>query len=140
MRPRRAIASALMAAMPMHIGGCATWNVQEPAPEQVIAEQEPDVIQITKTDGTKLTVWDPRVVGDSLMGLAPPEDQVWAAGRAVPENVQLSVALEDVQYVAVEGTDWGVVIGVGLIAAAALVAMVVVAAETIDVPSFGAER
>jgi hypothetical protein len=124
----------------MHIGGCATWNVQEPAPEQVIAEQEPDVIQITKTDGTKLTVWDPRVVGDSLMGLAPPEDQVWAAGRAVPENVQLSVALEDVQYVAVEGTDWGVVIGVGLIAAAALVAMVVVAAETIDVPSFGAER
>jgi hypothetical protein len=94
-----------MAAMAVHLGGCATWKVQELAPEQVIAEQTPDLVQVTKTDATRLTIWEPRVSGDSLAGLTEPDDAMWAAGRSPPQKVPVSIPLEEIRHVAVRRDD-----------------------------------
>jgi hypothetical protein len=121
-----------MAAMAVHVGGCATWKVQEPAPEQVIAAQAPDRVQVTKTDGTQLEIWEPQVVADSLAGLTEPDDAVWAAGRSRPHMVPTTVPLGEIKHVAVRRTNWGGVALVGVVVVAAMVICVGVALERLS--------
>ncbi len=126
MRPRRAIASTLMAAVALHLGGCTTWKVQELSPEQVIAEQSPNQVRVTKTDGTQFRVWEPRVRSDSLVGLGMPDN--WGgARRRNPDKVPVSVPVEEIRALEVHGTDavkTGIAVVGGLVLAGALVVSV----------------
>jgi hypothetical protein len=82
---------------------CTKWQLQDIAPAQLLIEEQPGQVLVTRTDGKWLHLDSPRVVNDSLVGidhyLGPPT-------RGVP--------LSQVQYVQVKKTDWlmtGLVIG-----------------------------
>ncbi len=69
MQHRRAISLTLIAAMLGQTVACATWQRQEVSPQRVIAEERPDKVRVTLTDGSQVELADPVVVGDTLRGL-----------------------------------------------------------------------
>jgi hypothetical protein len=117
-----------MAAMLVQLGGCATpkhgWEVQEAAPESVLAEQSPDRVRVTKTDGTRLQIWEPQIAGDSLAGLTLPDDAVWIAGKPRPQMVPVSLPLQEIRRIEVPAVTGGQValgLALGVLMAAAAV-------------------
>lgn len=48
--------------------GCVAWRRQEVTPQQLIADKQPEVVQVTRTDQSKIEVYQPRVIGDTLTG------------------------------------------------------------------------
>ncbi len=65
--PRPLLWSLLVLALPL--SGCKTWQVQAGAtPAEFVAREHPDRVQITRADKTKLELFNPSVVGDSLKG------------------------------------------------------------------------
>ncbi len=69
MQHRRAISLTLIAAMLGQTVACATWQRQEVSPQRVIAEERPDKVRVTLTDGSQVELADPVVVGDTLRGV-----------------------------------------------------------------------
>lgn len=66
--PRPLLWSLLVLALPL--SGCKTWQVQTGAtPAEFVAQEHPERIQIIRTDKSKLELFSPTVVGDSLKGL-----------------------------------------------------------------------
>jgi hypothetical protein len=63
---RRLIACVLL---PCYLAACSSWKTQEIAPEQVLAEEQPDTVRVTLTDGSQVEVYQPAASGDTLMGL-----------------------------------------------------------------------
>jgi hypothetical protein len=51
------------------LAACTSWKTQEIAPEQVLAEEQPDTVRVTLTDGLQVEVYQPAVSGDTFMGL-----------------------------------------------------------------------
>lgn len=64
---RAAAMLAALAALP----ACATWRTQTSPLAQVIAEEHPEQLRITRTDGTVFTVARPTIANDSLVGVLP---------------------------------------------------------------------
>ncbi len=100
MRLRRSLTTLVLASQ---LTACTKWQLQDIAPAQLLIEEQPGQVLVTRTDGKWLHLDSPRVVNDSLVGidhyLGPPT-------RGVP--------LSQVQYVQVKKTDWlmtGLVIG-----------------------------
>ena len=50
------------------ITGCQGWRVETVPPAEYVARERPDRIQVTRTDRTKVELFTPSVVGDSLKG------------------------------------------------------------------------
>jgi hypothetical protein len=46
-----------------------SWKTQEVSPQQVIAEEQPTKVRVTRTDGLMITVKEPAVSGDSIVGV-----------------------------------------------------------------------
>ena len=88
MTVRRLIACILL---PCYLVACTSWKTQEPTPEQVIAEEQPDKVQVTLTDGSKLVLEEPAVSGDTLSGL--------------DDGTPVLIPLADVSSIAVKGAD-----------------------------------
>ncbi len=65
MNVRRLIACILL---PSYLVACTTWKTQEASPQQVLAEEQPDKVQVTLTDGSQLVLEEPAVSGDTLSG------------------------------------------------------------------------
>jgi hypothetical protein len=106
------------------LAACSTWKVQELAPEQVIAQQSSEKVQMTKTDGRQLTVWDPQIVSDSLVGLTEPQDFVPAAGRTRPQKEPVSMPLGEIEHLAVLKTNsTAFAVGIVLVAGILIVSM-----------------
>ncbi|NIM51785.1 MAG: hypothetical protein GTO22_21470 [Gemmatimonadales bacterium] len=122
---RRFVAFALL---PCYLAACFSWKTQEVSPEQLVAEQEPSKVRVTRTDSIKVVIEEPRVSGDSLRGVC--------IGKEYPSSVQgdlfllgqqASVALADVSSIAVEETEVGktalvVVAGLAVVGLAVLAA------------------
>ena len=129
MSGRQTIAAILTGAIVSQLWGCGTpkygWEVQEAAPEQVITEQTPERVRVTKVDGARLEVWEPQVGADSLTGRTLPEDVVWMAGTPRPEMVPVSLPLSVIQQIEVPAVSKGQVAG-GIAVAAILGAASVV--------------
>jgi hypothetical protein len=130
------MAATLMAAMFIQLGGCATpkhgWQTQQATPKQVITDQTPDRVRVTKVDGTRLEIWEPHIAGDSLAGRTLPEDAVWIVGTPRPEMVPVSLPLEEIRYVEVPAVTKGqVAVGI-LIAALSVAAAVVVVGAVVE--------
>jgi len=65
---RRSVACALLLC---YLAACTSWHVQEGvSPRQFITNEHPRVVRLTRTNGSRLELDDPRVVaGDSLTGI-----------------------------------------------------------------------
>ncbi|HEY8196323.1 MAG TPA: hypothetical protein VIG04_05065 [Gemmatimonadales bacterium] len=49
---------------------CASWRVQGLEPRVVVEREHPDRLRLTRTDSSRTELRQPRVEGDSLVGLA----------------------------------------------------------------------
>lgn len=47
---------------------CQGWRVETVPPAEYVAQERPDRIQVTRTDRTKVVLYTPSIVGDSLRG------------------------------------------------------------------------
>jgi hypothetical protein len=66
---RRPLPVILVLVCMMGTTGCRTWqpvDVSSPA----LSNGAPDVVRIVRTDGTRATLEDPRIVADSIVGFA----------------------------------------------------------------------
>ena len=90
-----------------------SWRVQPPPPANVVTEQHPKRIRVSRADSTKIVLSNPSVIGDSLV-----------ASDAAHRRFALS--LTQVTQVEVEKTDGGKVtfVVVGSVAGAVLLVYV----------------
>jgi hypothetical protein len=88
--------------------GLKSWRVQSPSPAQVVTQQHPKRIRITRADSTKIVVRDPSVIGDSLVA-------VDAADR------RIALPLAEVLQVEVQKTPVAAAIFATVVGTAALV-------------------
>ena len=66
--PRPLLWSVLVLALPL--SGCKSWRVQTAvSPAEFVAKEHPERIQVVRLDKSKLELFNPTVVGDSLKGL-----------------------------------------------------------------------
>ena len=49
---------------------CATWQAQGFEPRVVVEREHPDRVRLTRTDSSRTELRQPRVEGDSLVGIA----------------------------------------------------------------------
>ena len=88
MTVRRLIALILL---PCYLVACTSWKTQEASPEQVLADEQSNKVQVTLADGSQVVLEQPVVAGDTLTGSVDGE--------------QRSIPLADVSSIAVQGTD-----------------------------------
>ena len=60
---RRVIAALLL----VQLTGCYSWHSTTISPSQVIAEEEPSNVRVTRTDGSQLTLADPFIRNRSIV-------------------------------------------------------------------------
>ncbi len=114
MTVRRIIACILL---PCYLAACSSWKTQEASPRQVLADGQPDKVQVTLADGSQLVLEEPAVSGDTLSGL--------------DDGTPVHIPLANVSSIAVKGTDG---VKTGLL----VFGVVVVAAAVILVGAYGA--
>jgi|SRR5690349_11006918 hypothetical protein len=109
---RRSIASTLLLC---YLAACTSWHVKQGVtPLQLISTEHPRTVRVTRTDGSRILLEEPRIVaGDSLVG--------------VRYGVQSSVAVSDVTQVATQKFSPGKSIGLVLGLSAVVVAIAVIA-------------
>lgn len=88
---------------------CTSWRLQQISPAQLISEKQPSKIRVTRSDGTRIVLTQPRLSGDSLIGSAigyvsvvPPEG---GARVGVSTAEPLGIPLADVAGVSVRRTN-----------------------------------
>lgn len=96
----------------VYLPACTSWRPGAPTPAQFIASERPELIRVTRNDGSTFTLSNPRVAGDTLFGRRP--------GGLVQGDSTRNVALplSDMRQVAVRHTNIGgtlALVGVGLI-------------------------
>jgi len=72
------------------LSGCQGWQVQNAAPAEYIRREQPDRVQLIRTDETKAELFSPQLLGDSIRGL-PTEKAIRP----------ITIPLEEVSKVAV---------------------------------------
>ncbi|HSE66630.1 MAG TPA: hypothetical protein VLB12_06570, partial [Gemmatimonadales bacterium] len=71
---------------------CTYWQPVTPNPAEFISEKQPEKVRVTRADGSKVQLRYPRVVEDSLQGMAGGEAQGDTLRR-------VAISLSDVQNV-----------------------------------------
>ena len=122
MRARRILSCLLL---PAYLSSCTAWHVQGAGPAQVVEEEHPSQLRVTMVDNSEVLLDEPYVSGDTLIGR---ERDLTAFGSIYDDPKSLPVRrvlLSDISHVAIQKTDVGrgMVIGLGI----AAVAMSVVA-------------
>jgi len=94
---RRPIACTLLLC---YLPACTSWHVENAvSPTQLISTKHPRVVRLTRADGSRMVLDQPRIaVGDSVAG--------------VHNGVQSSVAVSDVTQVATPRLSAGKTIGI----------------------------
>ena len=119
MSARRILSCILL---PAYLSSCVTnWEVQRASPEQVVEEEQPSQIRVTTTDHSEIVLDEPRVSGDTLIGLE--RDLSWGSIYAAPDTASvLKIPLADISHVAIKKTDveksmktGGLVVGVAFL-------------------------
>jgi len=116
-RLRRQIVSGVLA---LALPACTSWQVGTPTPADYVSTKHPDLVRVTRTDGSRFDLRSPKVEGDSLVGLV-------GGGFAPGDSTRYSsVLLSDVQSVESQHAETGatlaliggVMFAVGIIAVA----------------------
>lgn len=70
MRLVRAQRVVVTAWMSLGASGCMAWRVESVPPREVLKNPEVHAVRITSTDSakTRIEIYDPTIVGDSIMG------------------------------------------------------------------------
>jgi len=126
---RRLVACILL---PCSLLACATWKTHEASPQQVLADEQPDKVRVTLTDGSQVVLKQPVVSGDTLTGLSartpPPGISAAAARRAMREGQQVSIPLASVSGLELHKGEIGktILLGTGIVVGVAGLAFVLV--------------
>ena len=125
MSARRILSCILL---PAYLSSCVTnWEVQRASPEQVVEEEQPSQIRVTTTDHSEIVLDEPRVSGDTLIGLERDLSSYGSIYAAPDTASALEIPLADISHVALKKTDAekSFKLGVGVVGAAIVVLMVV---------------
>ena len=57
----------LLSALPL-LAGCQSWRASSVAPSTVLTEERPEVVRVTLSDGEVVTLAQPRLVSDTIVG------------------------------------------------------------------------
>ena len=106
---RRLVATVLLPAV---FAACTTWKPVELTPQQTSLGDSVEVVRVT-TQAHHVTLWYPRVVGDSLHGPR------WREGGATESFALQDIAMTE-RRVSSPGTTIAVVVGVVAVVAAVL--------------------
>ncbi len=115
MSARRIISCFLL---PAYLSSCvATWEVQRASPEQVVEEEQPSQIRVTTTDHSEIVLDEPRVSGDTLIGLERDLSSFGSIYAAPDTAAALEIPLADISHVALHKTNAGksVLLGLGIV-------------------------
>jgi hypothetical protein len=101
------------------IVACSSWRVEPLAPEQLLQERSPAELRVKETDGHQLVLVQPKVSGDSLIGIKN------GARRGVP--------LTEVATVATRHGDAGksLLLGLGIVGGLFAIAAVALSGQTL---------
>ena len=94
--------------------GCSTWQVASVAPRELLRNPGVEAVQVTRSDKSKVEIYDPVLQGDSIVG-HPTE-------RAIARVV---MPLSQVQTIATREKSLGrtLLVGLGIAGAVALYAL-----------------
>lgn len=81
----RGVALALFV---LYLPACTTWRAQSFPAQAVILDEHPKRIRLTRLNGSRVEITNPRIVGDSIVGASPGSRRLAAA-----------VALDDIRFV-----------------------------------------
>ena len=102
---RRTIAALLL--LP-YLPACTSWQVVQPSPEPLFADEQPEKVRVTQTDGSRVELMWPEVRADSLVGtmkgggwVAIPLSEVLLVEVGKPNNKGLVIAVGIVVVVGV---------------------------------------
>ncbi len=138
----RSIIAAVV--LPMYLASCTSWQVQELAPAQVLQQEQPAKIRVTRTS-SQFVLENPAISGDTLSGFVKhPSDlrgvlrEAFAACtpfepsiscNLLDDGLRLSIPVSSVDEVAVRGTNAlltaAFVVGAVLAVAAVAIAVIV---------------
>lgn len=118
----------------LYLQACTSW-VQAPLPPRQLIEtaEPPRSIRITRPDGSKQVIRDPRIQGDSIASTA--EDcrtSIAAVGRVSCEQILGIAALDDVWAIEVERANPAKTIGLVVISVPVALALAFVVASYAD--------
>ena len=57
------------------LSGCTSWQPSTVAPAQLLSDEHPESVRVTRTDGSRLRIYFPRIAGDSLLGVGVTNSQ-----------------------------------------------------------------
>ena len=114
--PIRACAPAVPLLVSMMVGGCTHWKTQPVFPAEYVIARHPPMVRVSRTDGRRVVLHRPAVVGDTMYGVPRNRKADPSTGPAVP--------LSEIDAIAVRRIDpWGtigVTLGVAAVGAIAV--------------------
>ncbi len=125
MSTRRILSCILL---PAYLSSCVTnWKVQRASPEQVVEEEQPSQIRVTTTDHSEIVLDEPRVSGDTLIGLVRDLSSYGSIYAAPDRAAALGIPLADISHVAINKIDAekSMKLSLGVVGVAFLVMLVV---------------
>ena len=114
--------------LPAYLSSCVTnWEVQRASPEQVVEEEQPSQIRVTTTDHSEIVLDEPRVSGDTLIGLVRDLSSYGSIYAAADRAAAVEIPLADISHVAINKIDAekSMKLGLGVVGVAFLVMLVV---------------
>ena len=96
--------------LPCYLVACSSWKTQEASPQQVLADEQPDKMRVTLSDGSQVVLEAPVVSGDTLTGVAEGEQRSIPLADVADVEVRETEALLTVAFV------FGTVVVVGALA------------------------
>jgi hypothetical protein len=128
-RTARYVVHAIFAPLFLVAGACTQWKVQRLSPADLVSQEQPDRIQVTRrtalSETTKVVLYHPAVLGDTLVGVMQ---------RGMREDT-LAIPVADVVTVAVRRFDSGktILLGVGVVGLIAIMAVEYNATDYINI-------
>ena len=114
----RSIIAAVV--LPMYLASCTSWQVQELAPAQVLQQEQPTKVRVTRTS-SQFVLENPAISGDTLSGFVKQPSALRSVLREVftactpfepsiscnllDDGLRLSIPASSVDEVAVRGTN-----------------------------------
>ena len=117
----RSIIAAVV--LPMYLASCTSWQVQELAPAQVLQQEQPAKIRVTRTS-SQFVLENPAISGDTLSGFVKHRRGVLRTCSAfehsiscnlLDDGLRLSIPVSSVDEVAVRKSDTGKTVGVAVL-------------------------
>ena len=110
MRAGHASRFGVAALLVLSASGCAGWRTTSVAPRELLATKGVPAVRVTRADKTKVEIWNPVILGDSIIG--HPTQQAIA---------RLVMPLSQVNTIATRRTSLGrtLLIGLGVLGAVA---------------------